>query len=585
MTTYHWIIFFLIVQLIHGLGTWKLYEKAGRKRWEAFVPIYNSIVLMKIINRPTWWTVLLFIPIINLIMFPVVWVETLRSFGKNSTMDTLLGIFTFGFYIYYINYTQDVTRITDRSLMARTKTGDTISSLLFAIVVATLVHTYVMQPYTIPTSSLEKSLLVGDFLFVSKFHYGARTPMTTVAAPMVHDTIPFIKTKSYSSWPQLPYFRFPGFQKIQKNDIVVFNWPVDTVYFFRDESGRHIDKPIDKKSNYVKRCVGIPGDKIEVKNSNLYVNDKLLILSERAKPQYSYTAKIKYSQNVDYQNLFKELNDYEDDRGGFFNDSTLYFPAITEQSVQKLLKTEGVISANKIIDTTNAVFTYDFKYDSNIKDDFLKIISQIKESKKYRVAEKINNIVRIYYLPKEFVDLIKRNKSVISVKEIYEIFPHSINQKFWTKDNLGPIYIPEAGKTVALNLQSLPFYKRIITVYEGNNLKVVGNDIFINDKKVTSYTFQKNYYWMMGDNRHNSEDSRYWGYVPDDHIVGKPVFIWMSIDGINGPIRNWKIRWDRLFTTVSGDGQPQSYFKYFLGLLILYFVGEYFWKKRKASKV
>jgi signal peptidase I len=197
MTTYHWIIFFLIVQLIHGLGTWKLYEKAGRKRWEAFVPIYNSIVLMKIINRPTWWTVLLFIPIINLIMFPVIWVETLRSFGKNSTTDTLLGIFTFGFYIYYINYTQEVTLISDRSLVAKTKTGDTISSLLFAIVVATLVHTYVMQPYTIPSSSLEKSLLIGDFLFVSKFHYGARTPMTAVAAPMVHDTLPFIKTKSY----------------------------------------------------------------------------------------------------------------------------------------------------------------------------------------------------------------------------------------------------------------------------------------------------------------------------------------------------------------------------------------------------
>ena len=177
MSLYQWFIFFLLVQIVHGLGTWKLYEKAGRKSWEAFIPVYNSIVLMKIINRPTWWTLLLFIPIINLIMFPVVWVETLRSFGKNSTADTLLGVFTCGLYIYYINYTQDVKYIADRSLVATTKTGDTISSLLFAVVVATLVHTYVMQPYTIPTASLEKSLLIGDFLFVSKFHYGARMPV------------------------------------------------------------------------------------------------------------------------------------------------------------------------------------------------------------------------------------------------------------------------------------------------------------------------------------------------------------------------------------------------------------------------
>jgi len=169
MTLIQWFIFFLAVQIVHGLGTWKLYEKAGRRRWEAFIPVYNSIVLMKIINRPTWWTVLLFIPIINLIMFPVVWVETLRSFGRKSTADTWLGIFSFGLYLYYINYTQEVTYMADRSLVATTKTGDTISSLLFAVVVATLVHTYVMQPYTIPTSSLEKSLLIGDFLFVSKF--------------------------------------------------------------------------------------------------------------------------------------------------------------------------------------------------------------------------------------------------------------------------------------------------------------------------------------------------------------------------------------------------------------------------------
>ena len=213
------LIFILLVQVIHFLGTWKLYIKAGRKAWEAAIPIYNAIVLMKIINRSPWWTLLLFIPIVNLIMFPVIWVETLRSFGRNSNTDTFLGVCTFGLYIYYINYTQDVTYISDRSLKPRTAAGEWISSILFAVVAATIVHTYVMQPFTIPTSSLEKTLLVGDFLFVSKFHYGARMPMTAISFPMVHDSIPVIGTKSYLDQPQLPYFRLPGFQKIKRNEI------------------------------------------------------------------------------------------------------------------------------------------------------------------------------------------------------------------------------------------------------------------------------------------------------------------------------------------------------------------------------
>ena len=268
-----WFIFFLVVQVIHFAGTWKLYQAAGRKAWEATVPVYNSVVLMKIINRPWWWTILLFVPIVNLIMFPVVWVETLRSFGRNSTTDTILGIATLGLYIYYINYTQKHTYIAERSLKPRTSTGEWVSSILFAVVAATIVHTYFMQPFTIPTSSLEKTLLVGDFLFVSKFHYGARTPMTPISFPMVHDTIPLVHTKSYRTEPQIPYFRIPGFQDIKRNDIVVFNWPVDTVNAFQQYGdGKYYYKPIDKKSNYVKRCVGLPGDSLEVRDGYVFIN-------------------------------------------------------------------------------------------------------------------------------------------------------------------------------------------------------------------------------------------------------------------------------------------------------------------------
>ncbi|RTY80828.1 signal peptidase I [Flavobacterium sp. LS1P28] len=522
MSVYQWFVFFLLVQIIHFLGTWKLYESAGRKRWEAAIPVYNAIVLMKIIGRPTWWTVLLFIPIINLIVFPVIWVETLRSFGKRSGLDTFLGIITFGLYIYYINYTQKLNYNADRSLSPENKTADTISSLLFAVIVATVVHTYFIQPYTIPTSSLEKSLLVGDFLFVSKMNYGARVPMTTVAFPMVHDSIPLTKSKSYLIWPQLPYMRLPGIQNIDRTDIVVFNWPVDTVYRFFDTSKRRAYKPVDKKSNYVKRCLGIPGDSLSIKDGMIYIDGKLLQMPERAKPQFSYKVALDGKTPIDFESIFKDLD--VTDPAGFIDQTkrdTLFLSALTEAGAERLKNTPGITA----------------------------VIRQI--------AKDADNT----------------------------IFPH-INK--WNRDNFGPIYIPEKGKTVALSTETLPFYKAIITDYEmnedgkKNDLKVTGNEIRLNGAVVKTYTFKQNYYWMMGDNRHNSEDSRYWGFVPENHIVGKPIFIWLSIDPNGKGLE--KVRWDRVFTTVSGEGQPQSYFKLFLLGLVIFFVGEYFWKKRKEAK-
>lgn len=510
-----WLLLIVFVQLLHGIGTWKLYVKANRKAWEAFIPVYNGIVLMQIINRPKYWVLLLFIPVINLFLFPIIWIETLRTFGKKSTMEMLLGVFTLGLYIAYVNYTQEVIYHENRDLKVPNKTMDTLGSLSFAIMVATLVHTYFIQPFTIPTSSLEKSLLVGDFLFVSKFHYGARTPMTPIAAPMVHDTLPLIKIKSYTSTPQLPYFRFPALQKIERNDIVVFNWPADTLYHMYKAADKRYDKPVDKKTNYVKRCTAIPGDKIEIKDGVVYINGKESILPERAKPQYSYKVAWdgKTQVNLDY---IKEELHITDAFGQIAND-TLLFSALPLESVERIKNIPGITKVERIIH------------------------KEIDKS----------------------------------------IFPGTKN---WNVDNLGPIYIPEAGKTVELNKETLPFYKKVIGEYERNDLKINGDEIRINGQVATSYTFKQDYYWMMGDNRHNSLDSRYWGFVPADHIVGKPIFIWMSIDGINDGIKNWSIRWDRLFTTVSGTGQPQSYFKYFLFALAGYFAFDYFRNKKKKKE-
>lgn len=515
MTATQWLIFFLIIQVLHGLATWKLYIKAGKKAWQAFIPVYNAIILMKIINRPWWWTILLFLPVVNLIMFPVVWVEIARSFGKNTYQDTLLALFTLGFYSFYLNYVADVQYVEDRSTKPKSNSGDWVSSILFAIVAATIVHTYFIQPFVIPTSSLEKTLLVGDFLFVSKMNYGARVPMTTIAAPMVHDTIPLIKKKSYLSSPELPYFRLPGFESIEHNDIVVFNWPVDTLYNMYKKADKKYYKPIDKKTNYVKRCVGIPGDSLEVRDGYVYINGKQNQLPDRARLQFSYEVILKQGQGFD-RSIYTLLKERYGITDGIYQtaDGRIFVPAASDEAVNM-----------------------------------------------FKNHPSVEKLVRVHHPDGE------RDNG---------IFP-SDPQYDWNNDNFGPLYIPEEGKTVDLNLEVLPLYKRIITEYEHNTLKVSGNQIVINGKPANSYTFKQNYYWMMGDNRHNSQDSRVWGFVPFDHVVGKPIFIWMSWgDG--------KPRWDRWFTTVSGSGEPRSYLIPFLVVLVLGFGLNAYWKKRNANQ-
>ncbi|MBB4802618.1 signal peptidase I [Flavobacterium nitrogenifigens] len=535
MNVSEWLIFILIMQIIHGVSTWKLYEKAGRKAVESFVPIYNLIILMKIINRPIWWVLLLFIPIINLLMIPVVWVETVKSFGKDSRQDTILVLLTFGFYITFLNYNspEKLVYSSNRDLQPKTKTEDTISSLVFAIIVATLVHTYVIQPFTIPSSSLEKTLLIGDFLFVSKINYGARTPMTSVAMPMVHDSIPLTGVKSYlfsddvtkkeTSWLnklQLPYFRFPAIEKIKRNEIVVFNQPADTLRNMDDfHPDRNYYKPIDKKTNLVKRCVGMPGDSLEIKDGYIYINNKISKLPPSAKAQYNFfidTQGQAISQDA-LVNIYGAREGLRYENGNFaLTDKGQYFLTLTDEEA-------ALIARNPVV---------------------------------------------------------KNVKKNLEPKGQYEdAFPHVSSLK-WNIDNFGPIYIPQKGKTVKLDVNTLPFYKRIIEEYEHNSLKVHGSEIIINGKPTNHYTFKQDYYWMMGDNRQNSLDARFWGYVPFDHVIGKPVFIWFSWNkdakGIN------KIRWNRIFSVV-GEGEPKSYLIHFLVVLGLFVIGNKIVKNRKKT--
>jgi signal peptidase I len=419
-----------------------------------------------------------------------------------------------------------------------------------------------MQPFTIPTSSLEKSLLVGDYLFVSKFHYGARVPSTVVALPMVHDSIPLTKAASYLKTPQLPYTRLPGLQNIKNNDIVCFNWPADTLAtMWGDTSGKFTYKPVDKKTNYVKRSVGIAGDSLELRNGYVYINGKKNELPDRAKIQfyYTYEAKTAIATNTFPRFLIKK------ERTNVYRILSEYW---NNDKVQEAIKKNGNLS--KI--TSDSLYT---EVAGGINPDFARRLKMTS----------VSNKININLTKEEAIRLRKQPQTVAVTKLSFDadnaIFPH-IASNNWSQDDFGPIYIPKAGATVKIDAASLPYYKQIIKNYENNDLAVIGDAIFINGKKADSYTFQQDYYWLMGDNRHNSLDARYWGYVPFDHVLGKPVMIWWSWDANAASFgeKIKSIRWDRMFTTVHGEGVPVSY-RYLVLVLIAAYFGYSFYKGKK----
>lgn len=351
----------------------------------------------------------------------------------------------------------------------KSKLREWADALIFAVVAATLIRTFVVEAYTIPTSSMEKTLLVGDFLFVSKIHYGARVPMTPIAFPFAHHTMPMFGGKSYLEWINIPYYRISGFADIKNNDIVVFNYPMEDF------------RPVDKRENYIKRCIGIPGDSLKIVDRQVFINGNKNYNASTM--QFSYVVQ---------------------------TDGTPINPKILQQN--DITEGSGIF--------TRGLFKYELPLDK---------VEKIKQLKNVRSVE---------FFP------IDKNRGADL------LFPNDdLHFMNWNLDNYGTIWIPKKGVTIPLNETNIAIYKRLITIYEGNELEIKGNKIFINGKETTQYTFKMNYYWMMGDNRHNSLDSRYWGFVPEDHIVGKAWLIWMSWDTFG---ELWsKIRWKRLFNFIS----------------------------------
>ena len=495
----------LIIFLFFPAFVAKTFSEAGSKSYYAFIPVYNYYIWLRIVRKPMWWFIFLAIPFINFFMVFLLVVETAKCYKKYKLGEQALAVVLFFYMLPRYGFSREETYLDpkDRPKIKKSATREWVDAVIFAVIAASIIRMFLVEAYTIPTSSMEKTLLVGDFLFVSKISYGPRAPMTPISFPFVHHTLPLTEnTKAYVEWLKFPYYRFAGLTDVERNDVVVFNFPVgDTVseryqsnssyYSLVREYGRKtvrsnerrfgdiIYRPVDKRENFIKRCVGVPGDTLEIIDKQVMINGEELI--NPGTPQFKYIVKTD---------------------GSRINPRTLHRMNITEPVRN--------ISTNEFLMTLT---------DENV--------------------EKVKNF--------KIVKEVKAINRPDGVREPY-IFPHDSAYK-WNVDNFGPVYIPKKGSTIKLNSRNIAIWERVIDVYENNDLKIDGNDIYINGEKTDEYTFKMNYYWLMGDNRHNSADSRFWGFVPENHIVGKAVFVWLSLDPNESFLS--KIRWNKMFRTIN----------------------------------
>ncbi len=587
------ILYFVIaIYILTCFSLSKLFPKAGVESSKAWIPGVNFIEWCKLIGKKPIEALWLLFPVVNIFTFTAMAVDLVRSFGKNSFLDSAAAVL-FAPGIFYKIATDDTAKYQGPVLTQEeefksqveeaTKLKDTLKlkelekknpykkpvlrewteSIVFAVFAAAFIRMFLIEAFVIPTSSMEGSLNVGDYLFVSKAHYGMRTPMTIAMVPLAHNTLPILGTESYLKKPSLGYFRFPAIENIEKGKPIVFNWPVgDSVYltpsrsYFVHQVSQAMSndpylakavsdkdlrvRPVDKKDHYIKRCVATPGDTLMIKNRQIFING--VAQKNPTNVQYQYYVSSKsggYNQ--------KKLSAM-----GISPEDNMQIEILTLDSIQKealLAAAPGLILVD-INPSSNVAASSNYRMiikdnvildkvkqavnSQNLRDKFSGgMIMVLNEGQKEKLAA-MDNTITFSIVDNDSAD--------------DHFFPFNSAKYPWSMDNYGPIWIPKKGATVTLTNDNIAIYRKIIDTYERNTFTMSNGQFIINGKATTSYTFKQDYFWAMGDNRHMSEDSRMWGFVPEDHIVGKPLFIWFST--LEGEMRKG-INWNRIFKSAS----------------------------------
>ncbi|MBK7872641.1 MAG: S26 family signal peptidase [Saprospiraceae bacterium] len=541
------LIFLIISYILLSISLYFLFPKIGEAGWKGLVPGLNFVVWAKGVGRSPWHAAWMLFPIVNFFIYAGLAIDMVRSFRHYTFWESLLSVIATPFFFFYLAFTEkekydgptlikerefrkqlqeakannnkkQLSKLEAANPYKKTQLREWAEAIIFAVFAAAFIRMFLIEAYVIPTSSMEDSLLVGDFLFVSKAHYGIRTPMTVVQVPLFHNRfgagggrgimklLKVIEGETYLEKPSLPYYRLPAIESIDRNDLIVFNYPEgDSVYVFPDrtwsvhdyrrnsipapyaqqiKTGRKklVTRPMDKKDHYIKRCVAVGGDSIMIRDRQLFVNGKPA--KNPSKMEFMHSVEIPEGVTINTRNF--------SDWG---------------------ISTEDLVSAN-----------------SN------PMIFILTDEQKQKI-QAMDAGIKIDYL------------DMARVSGGDKLFPHDPNRtEGWTVDNYGPIWVPKKGITIDLTPENIALYRRTIDVYEGNDFAERDGKFFINGKETNRYTFKMNYFWAMGDNRHNSEDSRVWGFVPEDHIVGKPLFIWFSLK--EGQLAKG-INWKRIFTSAA----------------------------------